>query len=213
MNDFFNPDTPLMRLLSALGDLIVVNFLFLLCSLPIVTIGPALSAASRVMYDLSEHRCHSVPKTFFAAFRANFKASLGVWCVAALCFALLAVHLFMIFSGEAGALQTALLCVWMFVLLALAAVLSYLFPLIARYENSLPQHLRNAVFLAIGRFPRTVVMVLLNGFPAVFLVLAPAVFFYLVPFWVLFGFAAIFHLDMRILKPIFNQLDRRSPAA
>lgn len=206
MNAFFDPDTPLMRSLSALGDLIVVNGLFLLCSLPVVTIGPAFCAASRVLYDLSEHRCNSVLKSFFAALKTNFKAAFVAWCGALLCFALLAVHLFMIFSGKAGTLQTVLLCVWVLVLFLLLAILAWIFPLMARYENTLSQHLKNAILLSIGSFPRTLVMVLLNSIPAALLLFAPAAFFYLIPFWVLVGFAAIFHVDTLVLKPMFRQL-------
>lgn len=202
-----------MRSLSALGDLIVVNGLFLLCSLPVVTIGPAFCAVSKVLYDLSEYRCNSVSKAFFAAFKTNFKAAFVAWCGALLCFALLAVHLFMAFSAEAGMLQTILLCMCVLVLFFLLASLAWLFPLMARYENTLFQHLKNAVLLSLGRFPRTVVMVLLNSIPAALLLFAPAAFFYLIPFWVLVGFAAIFRLDMLILKPVLNHLDRLSPAA
>lgn len=199
-----------MRFLSAMGDLIIANLLFLICALPVITIGPALSAVSKVMYELSEHTCDNVPKTFFAAFKANFKAALIAWFVAIVCFALLAVHLFLITSIKPGSLQTILLCIWVFVLLFLTAILSYLFPLISRYENTLFQHLRNAMLLSVGRFPRTLLMILLNIFPIILFVLVPAVFFYLIPFWVLIGFACVFRLDMLVLKPLFKKLDQLS---
>ena len=44
MRGVFNPDSPMMRALGVVWDLIVLNLLFLVCCIPVVTIGPAITA-------------------------------------------------------------------------------------------------------------------------------------------------------------------------
>lgn len=213
MKNFFDSETPLMRFLSALGDLIVINFLFLVCSIPIVTIGPALSAANKTMFRLQEHTCDNVPRTFFLSFREDFKSAILVWCGALLCFLLLLLHFFLLFSSEAEKNRLFLFVVWILILLSFVATLSYLFPLISRYQNSLAQHLKNAAILTVSQFPHTLCLVMLNISPILLFLFVPALFFYLMPFWLLVGVSGLVWLNTLLLKPVFAQLDQLSAHA
>lgn len=210
MKNFFDSETPLMRFLSTLGDLIVINFLFLICSIPVITIGPALSAANKTMFRLREHTCDNVPKTFFLSFRENFKSAVLVWCSALPCFLLLLLHFFLLFSSEAGNSKLFLLAVWLLISLGIVGLLSYLFPLIARYQNSLAQHLKNAAILIVSQFPHTLCLVMLNISPILIFLFVPALFFYLMPFWLLVGASGLIWLNTLLLKPVFAQLDQLS---
>lgn len=210
MKNFFDSETPLMRFLSTLGDLIIINFLFLVCSIPIVTIGASLTASYKAVYSLTEHSNQSIPHIFFTAFRGNFKESLGIWCGTIVCFFLLGIHLLLIANNKNDMTHSVLFCVWFFAIFCVFALLSYTFPLIARYHNYWYQHLRNAALLAIGYFPRTIALTVIHVFPFLLLIFVPALWFYLIPFWLLFGFAGIFRLDAYLLKPIFSNLEQKN---
>lgn len=213
MHNFFNEDAPFMRTLAAAGDLMIANLLFLICAFPIVTAGPALSAVYSVMHGLLEHNCDSVAKSFFIAFRKNFRVSLVAGCISIFCLCVMAADLWFLIETTIPDLLTIIFFgIWICIFIILISVLSYLFPLISRYENSLIQHIRNAALLSISQLFRTVVIILLNTFPVVLLLFLPPVFLYLTPFWILIGFAGIFRLDILVLKPIFNQLDELSQA-
>lgn len=198
-----------MRFLSTLGDLIVINFLFLICSIPVITIGTSLTASYRTLYALSEHTDQNIPHIFFAAFRGNFKASLGIWCGAVACFFLLGIHLFLITNSKNDTLHSVLFYVWFFIVFCVFALLSYTFPLIARYHNYWYQHLQNAVLLAIGFFPRTIALTAVHVFPFLLLIFVPALWFYLLPLWLLFGFAGLFWIVACLLKPVFSNLEHK----
>lgn len=210
MKGFFNSDSALMRFLSTLGDLIIINCLFLICAIPIITIGPACTAVYKTMYTLSENNGDSIPKLFFASFKEGFKESTIIWCGGLVCVLLLLLHFFLITICESVKIKAVLFFIWFFAVFFLAGFLSYIFALIAHYRNSIWQYIHNAILLTIGCFPRTIVLVGINTFPLLLLLFSTAVFFYLIPIWLLFGFAFISRLSMCCLKPIFLKLDQRA---
>ena len=81
MRDFFNIESPFMQLLTRVGDLIIVNALYLVCCVPIVTIGAATAALHKVAQAIVYDTDNGIFKTFFRAFRENFKQATVVWIV------------------------------------------------------------------------------------------------------------------------------------
>lgn len=73
MRGVFNPDSPMMRALGVVWDLIVLNLLFLVCCIPVVTIGPAITALHYVTTKWRVKRWYSGGRQFFKSFRANFR--------------------------------------------------------------------------------------------------------------------------------------------
>ena len=51
---FFNYDSPIMQFLTRLTDLFILNFLFLICSIPIITIG----ASATALYSVTHTHTH-----------------------------------------------------------------------------------------------------------------------------------------------------------
>ena len=78
MRRLFDLDSPLMRFLSGAADLAALNLLWLACCLPVVTIGPSCTALYYVARRIARREAPPVAKTFFRAFRANFRQSLLV---------------------------------------------------------------------------------------------------------------------------------------
>ena len=74
MRGVFNPDSPMMRALGVVWDLIVLNLLFLVCCIPVVTIGPAITALHYVTTKMAGEKDGTpVVGNFFKSFRANFR--------------------------------------------------------------------------------------------------------------------------------------------
>ena len=71
-------DLPVFRFLRVLGDLMAANWLWILCSLPIVTIGPATCALFTVTLKLAKDEPFGMLRTWFNAFRENFKRGLVI---------------------------------------------------------------------------------------------------------------------------------------
>lgn len=69
----FQVDGPIWRFLSMLGDMIILHVLWLLCCIPIITIGPATAAAHYVAMKLVRDEGRSVIGMFVHSFRKNFR--------------------------------------------------------------------------------------------------------------------------------------------
>lgn len=193
--------------LTYIADLMLLNIAIIISSVPLITMGAAITAAYKVAYDITNHTCSGVFASYFSAFRANFGKATRIWVTSLAVFAAILGYYVLVFDGGAAPGQTLWLVTAIIVLLALMGLLCYVFPLLARYENSIVQHLRNSCILSVSFFPRTLVMLLLSATPMALLILFSPIFFYTLPFWLLIGLALILQLDTFILKPVYRMLD------
>ena len=207
MKNLFRWDNPLIQLLTALADVILTNLLCLICCLPVVTAGASIAATYKVMLNLSQDTGGGIWNTFFTAFRENFKQATAVWLITLLVGASLVCDYILVQLYFQGGLHTALLIVVAVLTFLALAILAYLYPLMIRYQNTLREHLHNAMILCIYKFPKPILMVVLHALPFALALLLPTAFLYTILFWVLMGFALIPLADVIILKPVFEELE------
>ena len=201
MSGLFSLDSRFMRYMGRLADLMVLNLLFLLTSIPIVTVGASLTALYAVCFRLGTEEEGSVIRDYFRAFRANFLQATGLWLLEILLVgsSFLCAVRFGAMSGGAHYLMVV------FVGLCTLAVLvfSYVFPLVSRFENSMMGELRNAFLLCIGYLPKSIVMGALNVFPF-FLLLTDLFLFLKISFlWVILWFSTVCYINCQLLKKVF----------
>lgn len=201
-------DGPVSRLLSALFDLVMINLLLIVCSLPLFTAGAAACGAFMAVRSVLQDGRSSAVGTFFSGFRENFcqaaYLSLGSIVVTA---ALFSYYLLLRLYFE-GTAYTVLLVVLGLVAFVFLAVLAYAVPLITRYRNSLREHLHNALILSVLNLPRTVVMVFLHALPFILFFLIPVAFVYTLLFWLLLGMSFALLVDALLLRDVFDRLER-----
>ena len=161
MRNLFRLDNPVMQFLSRVCDLMIVNVLFWLCCLPVVTVGASLTALHKVTQSIVLNEDGGVVKPFFRAFRGNFRQATAGWLVLAVFLAGLAADLLLAQAYLTG--NSLLVCRWLCLVLGVVvlSISVYYFHLVARYENTVRQHAMNAAILALVKLPRTVLMVLL----------------------------------------------------
>ena len=75
----FNMDGPVFRFLNKMADLCILNLIFLLCCLPIITIGASVTALYSVTLKMSRDQEGYIARSFFKAFKANFKQATSIW--------------------------------------------------------------------------------------------------------------------------------------
>lgn len=208
MKGIFDYDSPLVRFLTRVADLMLVSLFCLMGSIPVVTVGASIAAAHKVIYDIHHGEEKGMTKTFFQAFRDNFRnATLG-WMLYLFVFALLFIYLLMVKARFNG--MTALV---LYLLLANAAVIvlgnaCYFFPMLSRYENPLFRHMYNGLLLTVGKLPRTLVMIALQISPLIMYMLSPVLFYRTIIIWLLLGLGAIVFLQQWLLKPVFLELEK-----
>ena len=141
---FFSTDSPLYRFLTRLWDMIKLNFLWLVFSLPVVTMGAATVAAYSVTLKMVDEREGYVGRQFIKAFKENWKQGipLGLIFLAAVYAAYLDFELFNKLPNNPVIFLIAGIVTIFFIVM----IFLYAFPLSARYENTLPATMKTLLF-------------------------------------------------------------------
>ena len=210
MKGLFSLENPLMQFLTRACDLMIVNLLFLVSCVPVVTIGAALCGLNKVCQAIVMGDEQGIWKLYVSGFRDNFKQATVVWLSTLLVTASLVCYWLIVVNFCRGTLATILL-----ILMAVLAVVAlshvvYLFPLIARYENTLREHVKNAGILAITRLFLTPLLIV---FTVVFFLLpyiSLEAYLQTLIFWVIIGFAFLCYMSNILLKPIYQHLESPS---
>lgn len=148
-------------------DIIYIGILWLLCCLPIVTIGASSTAMYYALVKCVRHGRGHVSREFFGAFRRNFKAATLAWLV----------FLFLILLWLGNNMVRAqtdpeglsfMTMVSKYLIAPVCFPMPWLFAYISRFDNRLSDTLKFSVFLSVKYFVRTLIML---GTAAVFVFL------------------------------------------
>ena len=158
MSKLFRMDSPLMCFLTKIADLMVLNILFCVTSIPLITIGASWTALYSVTLKMVRDEEGSVSRSYFRSFRQNFRQATLLWLGVLVVLALLVLDI-RVLNGMAGGTAPGLLRVGVEILALLGImVLQYLFPSLARFEASLADTLKNACMMALAHLPKTALM-------------------------------------------------------
>ena len=201
MGAFFSPDSKFMQAMSQVADLIILNVLFLISCVPLVTIGAASAALYTVCFRIGTDREQGVFRSYFRAFRENFKQGTILWLIFVVFLGAGIVNEFLFYSME-GPLHYLFLL--MTALLIFGVLMyGYAFPLISQFSNTTLSTLKNAFCLSLGYLPRSLVIAVLNLFPLA-LALADLYLFLQVGFiWAFLYFSAAAYINALLLKKVF----------
>lgn len=188
-------------------DLMVLNWLWILCSLPVVTIGPATCALYSVTLKLCRDEAVYPVRDFFRGFRENFKQGVVL--------GILAILLAVVAAGDAffalqqtGLFYTVFLVVSIMVAAVFLTVITYTFALQAMFRNPLKVHIRNAFSLAFVSPGKTVMMWLICLFPILAALLLPRIAVEMLGFlYLVAGVSGPVFLNSRVLRDIFDKVN------
>lgn len=201
MQSLFSPDSKIMQYLSRLYDLAVLNVLFLLTCLPIFTIGAANAALYTVCFRMDTEKEAGVFRTYFRAFRENFRQGTALWLIFALFGSACCVNI-VLFLSLGSALRYAFVPFAALLVLAVMGF-SYAFPLLSQFNNSTRSTLQNALILSLAYLPRSIVLAAVNIFPWAMLLLNLYAFLQLGFLWFFLYFAAAAYCNSRVLNKVF----------
>lgn len=192
----------LEKTFSWLGDLMALNLLWLLGCLPIVTIGASTAAMYAAARKLAEGSCTSVLRAWWAAFRGGLKKATAAFFLLLLPAAVLA--------ADAWLLATYPFPVWVKAVTLLAGIVflltaGYVYPLQARFENTVWKTLMNSCVMALAHLPVSLMVTALNLLPLVLALTAPGIFLRSIPVWLLFGGALTALMNTLLLRGVFSK--------
>lgn len=200
MRWLFDMENPVMRALSTTADLIMLNLLTILCCLPVVTVGAALTALNTAAIKIVRGEETAPVKDYFRAFRVNFKKGTVLGLIFLLVFAVLIVDY--LAAGNAVPILRPVIAAIALLVLMLG---QYAFAMLARYENTLRGTLKNALLLSVGYFPRTLAMAV---FAVILWLLAIQFLRYGAPILFLFGFSLPSYVTILLLQKVFDNLEK-----
>ena len=197
--------------LRVLCDLMVLNVLWLICCIPVITVGPATSALCCVSLKLARGEPVATLRTFFEAMKQNFVQALllGLIGLAGLAVAM-ADWLFAL--SQQGSLRTVYYVVGVIVSAVVLAYWAWVFALNAGFENSLRGTIKSALSLAFVEPGKTLLIWIVFAIPVLcFLFLPEAVVIYIGWAYILFAVSAPAYLAARSQVKVFSRFG--GPAA
>ena len=201
MRKLFELDSPVMSGLNRMGDWIIFSILSLLCAFPIITIGAAQVGLYTAMDRLQQTKVCGV-KDYFVILLQNIKQSTVLWIVVLLEVLLCGFGIWFYAVKEAGSLT--LIMIVLGVISLMAGI--WIFPLQAKYSNSICRVLKNALLCTLLYPIRSFLLVCIHAIPLVVFVFSPDLFLYMSVLWILFWPALMANISLRVLKKPFSQL-------
>lgn len=205
---FFNLDSPFMQALNKLADLMWLNVLTMLCCIPIVTVGASLTAMHYTALKVVRNEEGYITRDFFRSFKTNFRQSTVLWLIELFVIFVLAGDFYIMkYSGlEFGNYIRIIL---MAIALLVYFTSMFLYPVLAKFENTVLRTIKNAFFIAVLQFPKTLLMMVLTVLPVVLFLL----FQQLVPVIFLFGLSVPAWLSAKLYDKFFQKLEDQINAA
>lgn len=201
---FMNSDSLFSRVFERIFDLIILNILWAVCCVPVVTAGASTAALYYMTQKIARGENFAVIKDFAKAFRQNFLKATILWIFILIPGATLAMGYYYIYSQRLttsmGALVLALCCTVLYLLL-----ITYLFPLQARFENTVAGTIINSFILGVRYFPRTFVIWLCWLVPLVFTMWSVTYLAVMSLLWILFGVSTIAWITSILYTKVFDK--------
>lgn len=170
INAVFNPENRFWMFMDKVTDAVMISLLWLVCSLPVVTMGAATAAVFQFTLHQVRDEEGYVWKSFFAAFRQNFRQATALWLGGLAVGAFLAADVYFCMRIPVPetlrmALMAGLGCLLFLYLLTMM----YVLPLIACFEVRTKAVVRDAFVMAVGNLPVSLLILVVYG---IFFVLA-----------------------------------------
>lgn len=194
----FNYDSGIMRVLNKFTDCMLLSVLFLVSCIPVFTIGTAATALYYTVYKVLRKDRGYIFRDYLASFRDNFKQTVPIWLLVLLIGMVLGADWNIMRQYTKDETIMSILTVVFFVgMTVLLAWSSYLFPYMARFENTRKQSMKNAILLVVAHLPMTVLLLAL--------ILIAVFLFYMAPLLIVFLPAVHALTASFILERIFRK--------
>lgn len=197
-----------MQALGKMADLMWLNLLTLICCIPIITVGASMTALHYMALKIVRGEECYITRGFFKSFKENFRQGTLIWLLMLAVILVLAGDFYIMkYSGVEfnKILQFAVVAV----AVLFVFTVMFVFPVLAKFENTLWRTVKNAFLMSIMQFPKTILMVILFAIPPVI----GALFYQAVPVVFLFGLSVPAWLSAKLYNKFFQKLEDQILAA
>lgn len=200
----FQSDNLFNNVMTKIFDLMLLSVLWLLCSIPVITIGASTAALYDTTMKMAEGRAEGIWKGFFRAFRGNFRQSIPITLAFLLLIGILTADFHILSSSKRN--EASLLYGGCITILVIGcAVFSYAFPLLAKFENTFQNTMINAAKIAVTHLVQTAVILIVNFLPIVWFLVSPETFSLVFWLWIIVGTGIAAYVNSILLVKVFGE--------
>lgn len=199
---FFRYDSGFWSVTGKIFDLMVLNFLWFITSLPLVTMGAASAALSAVTMQMARGEEPPLLRGYFSAFSAHWKGATALWLSCLGVLAWLVLGLAVCAGLRSPVLRLSVIPEGALLLMCLLGM-QYVFPLCAEREAGLGETLKSAMYLSLLRLPWSCVLALLTFVPVGITLFVPKAFPLMLMLWIFLGAGGISYARSQILRRLF----------
>ena len=197
LRNLLRPDSGLMIAMTQITDCIFLSLFWILGCIPVVTIGTACAALYDAVFRGFRQGDRHPWQRFWQVFRENWKAGILPTVIFLALFFLLGKAMILVWNAAAtGAISWMLFSAAAFLGVTALGILSLMFPVLSRFENSLGGLLKNTLLLALANLPRTIGLGIVTA-AAILLCLR-----FVFPLFFLPALAAL--IDSLLVEPMFK---------
>lgn len=199
MASFFSPKSMGTKILTGLTNLIIVNLVFIITCIPLITIGASITALYRITVSIVAGDNPAVLREYFKSFKDNFVKSTLFFLLYLALGSFFGFEIYMVRTMMAENMQWVQYPAYFFIFAVFASA-CYAFPLIAWFEESFKQVLKNSLLIALTNLPFTIMQAVIA---AVFILLVDYNYAIPLSFVCFMGIASIAWFYSLFLKRIF----------
>ena len=207
MNGFLNMDSKFMVAFNKFGDLFWLNMITLIFCIPIITIGPAITAMNCVALKIYRGEETYISKNFWKSFKTNFKQGMILGIIYTIAGAILIYDLILIFMGV---LKFGIVFNVMIFIAGILYLISYtwVFVMLGRYYNPMRQTIKNSFLIGVGRMIHTIAMIIINLIPIVAIIFLPQI----LPLTICVGLAFPAFINAMMYSSILDSIEGTTSA-
>lgn len=198
----FKIDSPLANFLNRLVDIMILNILFIIACIPVITVGAALTAVYYMNFKMVKNEETYIIKGFLKAFRENFKQASVLWLFVFVLFVVIAADLWIILYPSMAFKLWAKVAVLAAAIFAMIGTV-FIFPVQARFQNTVKNTIKNAFIMAVLNLPAAFILVLVCAVPCIILYLTPQ----FLPLIILMGFGVVFYIQSCVALYVFKKYE------
>ena len=201
-SSFFDPKSKATRFLTSLCNLLLLNLIFIVSCIPVITIGAAVTSLYRITIAILAGDNPSVIKDYFRCYRENFLKATGLLLLYSVLTAFFVFEIYMIRTMLDPSFQWTAFFPFFFILVIVASSF-YSFPLLAWFDESFKQILKNSLLIALTNLPVTIMYIAISAGLAFLVYQFPTI---TMSQMVFFGFSLFALFYSLFLKRIFEKL-------
>lgn len=206
MDNLLRYDNKFFEALGKVTDIVILNLFCIISCLPIITIGTSITTTYSVSMKMVKNEDTYIVREFIKRFRENFKSSTVVWAIMLVIGGILAFDIYMCKLISNELIGKILQFVFTMISIIYIFSLTYVFPLISKFENTIKNTMINSILISIQNLPYTIIVVIINLSPLLLINLLSNHWTYIVFFYIVIGFGMIAYINSIFFEKIFKRL-------